>query len=405
MGVTGQRGSRGEDGIMGTTGDTGEAGDVGSFGAEGEKGDRGNPGDPGPPGYQGEKGKRGDLGPQGSRGEEGALGADGVMGRVGERGDEGVEGPTGSGGVLGLKGDRGRQGADGEQGSPGDRGPPGPPAVLPAEFGQLSFPGLQSGYSYDSPAASLETEKSGTPRLYRGRQQNEEKKPKTIDLYDVITYRLDMYKNPNGSKEFPARTCRDLHMSYPKFLSGLYWIDPNGGITNDAIKVYCEFHTNASCLYPGEESQPYVTDQKKWYSGSDGYKWLGKELLGLSKLEYVSDPSQLEFLQLLSDHARQQITYHCKNSIAWPDEKSDEATKSIKFLTVNGLELHAKSSNKFKPKLVRNDCMVKDGAWHRTIVEVDTPKPHRLPILDVAVFDIGDRDEEFGLEFGRVCFF
>ena len=36
---------------------------------------------------------------------------------------------------------------------------------------------------------------------------------------------------------------------------GLYWIDPNGGITNDAIKVYCEFHTNASCLYPGEESQ------------------------------------------------------------------------------------------------------------------------------------------------------
>ena len=39
------------------------------------------------------------------------------------------------------------------------------------------------------------------------------------------------------------------------FILGLYWIDPNGGITNDAIKVYCEFHTNASCLYPGEESQ------------------------------------------------------------------------------------------------------------------------------------------------------
>ena len=36
---------------------------------------------------------------------------------------------------------------------------------------------------------------------------------------------------------------------------GLYWIDPNGGIANDAIKVYCEFHSNASCLYPGEESQ------------------------------------------------------------------------------------------------------------------------------------------------------
>lgn len=45
---------------------------------------------------------------------------------------------------------------------------------------------------------------------------------------------------------------------------GFYWIDPNGGITNDAIKVYCEFHTNASCLYPGEESQV------SWHEGRGG---------------------------------------------------------------------------------------------------------------------------------------
>ena len=31
-----------------------------------------------------------------------------------------------------------------------------------------------------------------------------------------------------------------------------------------------------------------MTDQKKWYSGSDGYKWLGKELLGLSKVGGLS---------------------------------------------------------------------------------------------------------------------
>lgn len=44
----------------------------------------------------------------------------------------------------------------------------------------------------------------------------------SIDLYDVITYHLDMYKNPNGSKDFPARTCKDLHMSYPGLRSGKY---------------------------------------------------------------------------------------------------------------------------------------------------------------------------------------
>ena len=77
------------------------------------------------------------------------------------------------------------------------------------------------------------------------------------------------------------------------------------------------------------------------------------------QLKYVSDFSQLEFLQLLSDRARQQITYHCKNSVAWPNGNSEDSAKSIKMLTINGLELHAKSSNKFKPKLLGDDCKVR----------------------------------------------
>ena len=79
-----------------------------------------------------------------------------------------------------------------------------------------------------------------------------------------------------------------------------------------------------------------------------------------AQLEYVSEQSQLEFLQLLSDHARQRITYHCKNSVAWPENSSNEGIKSIKMLTVNGLELHARSSNKFKPTLVGDDCAVSE---------------------------------------------
>ena len=74
----------------------------------------------------------------------------------------------------------------------------------------------------------------------------------------------------------------------------------------------------------------------------------------------MSEQSQLEFLQLLSDRARQRITYHCKNSVAWPEKSSNEGIKSIKMLTVNGLELHARSSNKFKPTLVGDDCAVSE---------------------------------------------
>lgn len=88
------------------------------------------------------------------------------------------------------------------------------------------------------------------------------------------------------------------------------------------------------------------------------------------QLEYVSEPSQLEFLQLLSERAHQQITYHCKNSVPWPHGNSDDVTKSIKMLTVNGLELHAKSSNKYKPKLVGDDCSVRLIFFNHWVIQM-----------------------------------
>ena len=47
---------------------------------------------------------------------------------------------------------------------------------------------------------------------------------------------------------------------------------------------------------------------------------------------------------------------------------------------------------------------MKDGKWHKTVFEVATKELTRLPISDVAVFDIADDDEEFGVELGPVCF-
>ena len=45
-----------------------------------------------------------------------------------------------------------------------------------------------------------------------------------------------------------------------------------------------------------------------------------------------------------------------------------------------------------------------DGKWHKTIVEIRSNNTARLPIRDVAVYDVGGEDEEFGLEFSAVCF-
>ena len=48
---------------------------------------------------------------------------------------------------------------------------------------------------------------------------------------------------------------------------------------------------------------------------------------------------------------------------------------------------------------------VKNGTWLQTVIQIDTTKPNRLPIVDVAAYDIGDSGEEFGLEIGPVCFY
>ncbi|CAH3190575.1 unnamed protein product, partial [Porites evermanni] len=119
---------------------------------------------------------------------------------------------------------------------------------------------------------------------------------------------------------------------------------------------------------------------------------------------YDCDPTQLTFLRLLSDHAKQSITYHCLNSTAWFKQSSGSYQHSIKLKADNGIEIHASGTKKYAPTIVLDECKIKDSTWRKTIIEVNTPKTHRLPIHDVAVYDIGDTGEEFGLEIGPVCF-
>lgn len=233
--------------------------------------------------------------------------------------------------------------------------------------------------------------------------------PASVDLFQVnlalLHYQLELHKKPNGTKEFPAKTCKELSRCYPDLNSGEFWVDPNEGVPEDAINVYCDFSFNATCLFSSKEKKPFVSHKRKWYSGSDEYKWLSSDLGAFGKLKYVPHSSQLSFLRLLSDRAVQNITYHCKDSIAWYNDKLHDVTRSIKLKTANGVIIHSSSSNKFKPKVITDDCQVKNGTWLHTVIQIDTTKPNRLPIVDVAAYDIGDNGEEFGLEIGPVCFY
>ena len=74
---------------------------------------------------------------------------------------------------------------------------------------------------------------------------------------------------------------------------------------------------------------------------------------------YNCDPIQLTFLRLLSNHAKQTITYHCLNSTAWLRQGSVNYEHSIRLKADNGIEIHAKGTRKYKPTVVLDECQVR----------------------------------------------
>lgn len=424
-GYRGSHGQFGNDGPMGATGDpglpgkqghkgySGEPGGVGETGPEGRKGDRGDAGVQGPVGNPGPKGVFGDLGIQGPMGKLGTPGPDGVNGAQGPSGFPGIDGPQGPQGSIGNKGDPGALGQEGPQGAPGNAGLPGPEVDV-ADLISRQFYNYRDSSPSDPLAQSQpqSNSKSSSRSLYRSllvQRDEDNSEPlqtssEDTTIYDVLKTELESFvkcRRPLVAKRHAARTCRDLKQLESNVRNGYYWIDPNEGPTYDAVRVYCDFAINATCIYPNKTK----TGNKKWFSGPDGYKWFAMEFDKSLQFVYDCDPLQLKFLRLRSDIAKQSITYHCLNSTAWFNQEYGNYKHSIKLKGDNGIEMHAEGTRKYTPNIVMDECKIKDGMWRKTVLEVNTSKTHRLPINDVAVYDVGDTGEEFGLEIGPVCFY
>ena len=58
----------------------------------------------------------------------------------------------------------------------------------------------------------------------------------------------------------------------------------------------------------------------------------------------------------------------------------------------------------FHMEILNPECNKKDNKWHKTVFEFTSKITERLPIADIAVFDVADKNEEFGIELGPICF-
>lgn len=67
---------------------------------------------------------------------------------------------------------------------------------------------------------------------------------------------------------------------------------------------------------------------------------------------------QMTFIRLLSKEASQAITYHCKNSVGYKDEKVDNFKKAVILKGSDDHELKAEGNSRFRYTVLEDSCSV-----------------------------------------------
>ena len=104
------------------------------------------------------------------------------------------------------------------------------------------------------------------------------------------------------------------------------------------------------------------------------------------QFKYDVSTSQLNHLRISSGMVRQNLTYHCLNSRA-----------KIMVMTRDEQEMASLD-------VLSDECSRMDGEWRKSVFEVQTRDTDQLPIQDVAVMDIGEKNQKFKLQVGPICF-
>lgn len=66
----------------------------------------------------------------------------------------------------------------------------------------------------------------------------------------------------------------------------------------------------------------------------------------------------MTFIRLLSKEASQTITYHCKNSVGYKDERNSNLKKAVVLKGSNDLELKAEGNSRFRYTVLEDSCSV-----------------------------------------------
>jgi hypothetical protein len=69
--------------------------------------------------------------------------------------------------------------------------------------------------------------------------------------------------------------------------------------------------------------------------------------------------TQLAFMRLLSNQASQNVTYHCKNSVAYMDDNTGNLKKALLLQGSNDVEIRAEGNSRFTYSVMEDGCTVR----------------------------------------------
>lgn len=169
------------------------------------------------------------------------------------------------------------------------------------------------------------------------------------------------------------------------------------GHAGDAIEVYCNMETRETCVYPAPSESPRPLSYNRKPGQRPGYVWFSEMPQGftvrcmlssplctkvfalcrmhfcraenriyfhtLTQFDYKASKVQLMFLQMLSSEARQNVTYLCRNSVAYHDANRKSYNRSLKLMSYNDLEITAEQDYRTsvyssKYTVIRDGCEV-----------------------------------------------
>ena len=111
-------------------------------------------------------------------------------------------------------------------------------------------------------------------RMFGPDLSDSDRRTLVMKAYKTLKSQWERFRRPDGGRDYPAKTCRDLHVAHPELPSGDYWVDPNEGDVRDAILVHCNMVNKATCLYPQPNRTPEITyvgeDQEIWVADVEG---------------------------------------------------------------------------------------------------------------------------------------